>query len=246
MTTPNKDDMLRKVRALLAKAEAEGVTAQEAEALTAKAAELMAKYGIDKAVAEARAGHKHLPGNRVFDISNPWGQVKAHLLGGIAGALGCQCVLLHGSRSHKQADIDSRVHVFGYEDDIAQTDLLYTSLLFQMASALRYARVPEGAHSPRAWRRSFLLGFTTAVVLRVRNAYEIAKQESEASGTGAELVLADRSLCVKQALRDAYPATRRTRITYSGRGYNQGNAAGQRANIHDRSGVGTGSRALPR
>jgi len=41
--------MLDKVRKLLAKAEAEGVTPQEAEALTDKAAELIARYGIDRA-----------------------------------------------------------------------------------------------------------------------------------------------------------------------------------------------------
>ena len=41
--------LLDRVRKLLAKAEAEGVTPPEAEALTAKAAELMARYGIDRA-----------------------------------------------------------------------------------------------------------------------------------------------------------------------------------------------------
>ena len=40
--------LLDRVRKLLAKAEAEGVTPAEAEALTTKAAELMAKYGIDR------------------------------------------------------------------------------------------------------------------------------------------------------------------------------------------------------
>src|SRR6202035_869120 len=57
--------LLDRVRKLLAKAEAEGVTPPEAEALTAKAAELMARYGIDRArVAASRpAGqphHRHL------------------------------------------------------------------------------------------------------------------------------------------------------------------------------------------
>jgi single-stranded DNA-binding protein len=46
--------LLERVRKLLAKAEAEGITAAEAEALTAKAAELMARYGIDRALLAAR------------------------------------------------------------------------------------------------------------------------------------------------------------------------------------------------
>ena len=41
--------LLDRVRKQLAKAAAEGVTPPEAEALTAKAAELMARYGIDRA-----------------------------------------------------------------------------------------------------------------------------------------------------------------------------------------------------
>jgi hypothetical protein len=45
--------LLVRVRKLLAKAEAEGVTAAEAEALIAKAAELMARYGIDRALLAA-------------------------------------------------------------------------------------------------------------------------------------------------------------------------------------------------
>ena len=46
--------LLDRVRKLLTKAEADGVTAAEAQALTAKAAELMAKYGIDRALLAAR------------------------------------------------------------------------------------------------------------------------------------------------------------------------------------------------
>ena len=43
-------ELLDRVRKLLAKAEDDGVTPAEAEALTAKAAELMARYGIDRAL----------------------------------------------------------------------------------------------------------------------------------------------------------------------------------------------------
>src|SRR5262250_3153851 len=49
MSSDPPSALLDRVRKLLAKAEAEGVTPPEAEALTAKAAELMARYGIDRA-----------------------------------------------------------------------------------------------------------------------------------------------------------------------------------------------------
>src|SRR5271166_106562 len=86
--------LLERVRKLLAKAEAEGVTPPEAEALTAKAAELMARYGIDRARLAASRPDTDRPGSRIIDIANPWAQVRAHLLAGLAGAMRCQCVLL--------------------------------------------------------------------------------------------------------------------------------------------------------
>lgn len=45
--------LLQRVRKLLAKAEADGATPAEAEAFTVKAAELMARYGIDRALLAA-------------------------------------------------------------------------------------------------------------------------------------------------------------------------------------------------
>ena len=98
--------LLDRVRKLLAKAEAEGVTPPEAEALTAKAAELMARYGIDRARLAATHPDTDRPSSRIIDISNPWAQVRAHLLAGLAGAMRCQCVLLSTTRP------GARIHVF--------------------------------------------------------------------------------------------------------------------------------------
>jgi hypothetical protein len=71
MTSENT--LLERVRKLLAKAEAAGVTPAEAQAqaLTAKAAELMAKYGIDRALLAAARPETDKPGDRVIDIPNP-------------------------------------------------------------------------------------------------------------------------------------------------------------------------------
>src|SRR5215471_6528686 len=137
------DALLDRVRKLLVKAEADGVTQAEAQALTAKAAELMAKYGIDRALLAARRPETDGPADRVIDIGNPWARVQAHLLCGLAAALRCQCVIL--------------------------------------------------AQSARAWRRSWLLGFATAVVARVRAAEQGAAERAAAApagdGRSAALVL---------------------------------------------------------
>jgi hypothetical protein len=214
--------LLDRVRKLLAKAEAEGVTPQEAEALTAKAAELMARYGIDRARLAAARPDTDRPGSRVIDIANPWAQVRAHLLAGLAGAMRCQC------------GPGARIHVFGYASDLERADILYTSLLLQMARGLTAAVVPAGVRSPRAWRRSWLLGFVTAVITRVRAAEDRAAASAEGdteSGPSTAVVLADRAVVIRRQLEQAYPVTRRTRITYSGRGYGAGYAQGQRADI---------------
>ena len=224
--------LLARVRKLLAKAEDAGVTPAEAQALTAKAAELMAKYGIDRALLAADRPETDRPTDRVIDVGNPWARVQAHLLCGLASALRCQCVILPG------AGPGSRIHVFGFSSDLERTDVLYTSLLIQMWQGLAAAKVPDWSRSPRAWRRSWLLGFATAVVARVRDAEEAvvsrataAPATSPAPGSRTALVLADRALVIRRNIARAYPVTRRSRVTYSGNGYGAGYAEGQRADI---------------
>ncbi|MBO0825801.1 MAG: DUF2786 domain-containing protein [Actinobacteria bacterium] len=227
-TAEAPERLLDRVRKLLAKAEAEGVTAAEAQALTAKAAELMAKYGIDRALLAARQPETDKPDSRIVDIYNPWARVRAHLLCGLAAALRCQCILL-------PARTGQRVHVFGYASDIERTDVLYTSLLVQMWHGLAAADVPATVASARAWRRSWLLGFAAAVIARVRaaerNAERAADAPSAGGSSGAALVLADRALVIRQNVARAYPVTRTARLTYSGTGYVDGYAQGKRADI---------------
>jgi hypothetical protein len=241
------DRLLDRVRKLLAKAEAEGVTPAEAQALTAKAAELMAKYGIDRALLAAERPETDRPANRIVDLDSPWAREKAHLLCGLASALRCHCVLLgigpRGGqpRGPSGGPVAQRVHLFGFTSDIERTDILYTSVLLQMWHGLAGARVPEWSPNPRAWRRSWLLGFAAAVIARVREAERAAVTaatdgHSPASGRAA-LALADRTLIIRRNVEQAYPVTRTARVTYSGSGYRDGYAQGQRADI--------GSRRIP-
>jgi hypothetical protein len=228
MTAEAPDRLLDRVRKLLAKAEADGVTTEEAQAFTAKAAELMAKYGIDRALLAAARPETDKPDNRIVEIYNPWARVQAHLLCGLAAALRCQCILL-------PARAGQRVHMFGYASDIERTDVLYTSVLIQMWHGLIAAQVPAWSDSPRAWRRSWLLGYAAAVTARVRAAEQGAERAAaEAPGGGsskAALVLADRSLVIRQNVAHAYPVTRAAKVTYTGNGYGAGYAQGKRADI---------------
>ncbi|HEY7360817.1 MAG TPA: DUF2786 domain-containing protein [Streptosporangiaceae bacterium] len=229
MTSQVADPLLARVRKLLAKAEDAGVTAAEAQALTAKAAELMAKYGIDRALLAAERPETDRPADRVIDVGNPWARVQAHLLCGLASALRCQCVIL------PRRGPGSRIHMFGFSSDLERTDVLYTSLLVQMWQGLAAAEVPAWSRSPRAWRRSWLLGFAAAVVARVRAAEQDATSRATApeahAGSQTALVLADRALVIRRNIDRTYPVTRKSQVTYSGSGYGAGYTQGQRADI---------------
>jgi hypothetical protein len=238
-------DLLDRVRKLLAKAEADGVTPHEAEALTAKAAELMARYGIDRALLGALHPETDSTADRVFDLDNPWAAVRAHLLAGLASALRCQCILL------SRAEPGSRVHVFGYQSDIERADILFTSLLVQMARALAAEPVPAAGGGAKAWRRSWMLGYASAVVARVRAAEEAAVADATADGAAADgpstaLVLADRAMTVRRHAEKTYPRTRKTRVTYSGDGYQAGYREGQKADIGGAKVRSRSAPALPR
>ena len=226
-------DLLDRVRKLLAKAEDEGCSQAEAEALTAKAAELMARYGIDRALLGALHPETDKPADRVFTLANPWGDIKRHLLAGLAMALRCQCVQTRSAEG-------TRLHVFGYASDLERADILFTSLLVQMARALAKQVVPGYGGEARAWRRSWMLGYAAAVVARVRAAEEAAVASASEDAAGADvaatgqpaaLVLADRSLVVRRQVSAAYPRLRKTRVTYSGGGYGDGYREGQKADI---------------
>ena len=182
-------DLLDRVRKLLAKAEDEGCSPAEAEALTAKATELMARYGIDRALLGALRPETDRPADRVFTLDNPWGDVKRHLLAGLATALRCQCVQTRSAEG-------TRLHVFGYTSDLERADILFTSLLVQMARALAKQAVPGQGGEARAWRRSWMLGYATAVVTRVRAAEEAAAAAAAgAAGAGTRRPASRRRSC---------------------------------------------------
>jgi hypothetical protein len=229
LLTDAPERLLDRVRKLLTQAEDDAVTPAEAQAFTAKAAELMAKYGIDRALLAADQPETDQPANRMLDIDNPWAREKAHLLCGLASALRCQCILLSSSRP------GTRVHIFGFGSDIERTDLLYTSVLIQMAHGLAGAKVPDWSSSARAWRRSWLLGFATAVIARVREAelgaMTVATSQASHNPDRTAIVLADRSVVIRHQVEQAYPVTRKARVTYSGSGYRDGYERGQRADL---------------
>lgn len=216
-----------KVRKLLAKAESPACTPEEAAALTAKAAELIAKYGVDRALLAADAPDTDPVGDLVIECPAPYARDKADLLAGVGAVLRCQSVRRHGLVDGRHA---FAIHLFGHGSDLERVELLYTSLLVQAAHGLAAAPLPAW-ENPAAFRRSWLAGFRQAVCWRLREAEERAVGEPS-PGPSVALVLADRSSAVGEALMTAYPRLRFSgprQLAGSGRAV--GYAAGQRANL---------------
>jgi hypothetical protein len=249
------EEILAKVRKLLAKAEDVAATPAEAETYTAKAAELIATYGIDRALLAEQDPDSDVVGDRVVVLDPPYALDKAGLLAGVAAQLRCRSV----QRVRYLGDgREISLHLFGYASDLLRAEVLYTSLLFQATTALAHARPPFG-ESVAAFRRSWLAGFTAAITRRLADAETRARQEAEEqrhaaggdAGRSVSLVLADRSLDVARAMTEAYPHTRRAqRRQLSGSGGRSGWLAGQRADLGGTARVGGGDggrvgRSLP-
>ncbi|MFY1688679.1 DUF2786 domain-containing protein [Plantactinospora sp. WMMB782] len=223
------DAMLSKVRKLLAKAEDPACTPAEAEAFTAKATELIARYGVDRALLAARDPGTDPVGDRTVDIPAPYALDKAGLLAGIAHALRCRSVRRRGGSGFV-------MHLFGFASDLERVEVLFTSLLVQAAHGISVAPVPPGDH-PAAFRRSWLAGFASAVAGRLSRAEAAAaaSAESGSAESGAPsvaLVLADRSDRVDRRLAEAYPRLRTAAPRrLLGGGLEQGASAGRRADL---------------
>lgn len=241
------DDKLARIRKLLAQAEDPAATEGEAEAFNAKAAELMARHGIDAALLAARDPGREVVGDLVVDLLAPYAYEKACLGTAVARGLRCSAVL----RTTRAGDGTSHtLHLFGHTSDLMITDLLLTSLLVQGTGELVRRRVPAGQHAA-AYRRTWWLGFTSAIAARLAETEAAAAREAEpafaATGSSAALVLADRAAVAEQSAAAAYPHLRAARARYlSGGGIEAGRAAGERADLGRTTRVGRSDSSVPR
>lgn len=240
-TPETKAKMLDRVRSLLALAERAGTQA-EADLATERAAEIMARYNIDKAMAEHRA-HAHVkPVQRDFYIQSPYATAKVSLLAAVGSGFRCT-VFYSGAGTYTTA------HVYGFEDDIDAVMLLFTSLLLQAANAAKRVHAStEGRYytvnRTKSARRAYLLGFAWSIRERLEVAQAAAAQDSESgSSASKELVLVGREAAVRAIL----PKARQVRqVSRNAQAFAQGREDGNRANLHDRAEVAPKGRAITR
>jgi hypothetical protein len=233
MNEPASDATLGRIRKLLAQAEHPNTSPTEAEAFTAKAAALIARYGIDRALLAATDPTTDLLADRTIHVDAPYARDKATLAAWVGMALGCRCTI---SGPHPRGQI--RVAVFGFASDIDRAELLYTSLLIQASNALAVVRPPWGEH-PAAFRRTFYGGFAAAVSRRLKAAEARAQKEHTThshagGGSSVALVLADRHDQVDRYYTQRNPNIGKARPRrLSGSGRTDGYTAGMRADLDD-------------
>ena len=216
---------LAQVRALLAKAESTEFEA-EAEALTAKAQELVARYSLDRLLAQGSGpttSGDDLAVRRIW-IDPPYVGAKLTLVHQVSLANRC--------RAAAAASLGYSV-VVGAPTDLAAVEMLVTSLLVQADVAMLHqgSRVGRAGRSrTRAFRQSFLTAFAVRIGERLE---QVAKEAVAAEDTGGLLpVLRDHESRVGDAFDAVIPHTtgRSTSVT-DGEGWAAGHAAADLAQL---------------
>jgi hypothetical protein len=242
------ESRLNRVRKLLAKAEAiqqmkepDAGLLREAEALNERAAQLIAQYGIDRAMLAAQGREADTVTDRVLFIDRPFADEMLQMLWNIALALGAK------GRSIKtwddQAGPKARggvprggwkygLRLFAHGSDMERIELLYTSARNQaLAGAKRIVnRETEFGQAQKADRVSYLEGFRSGVYLQINRAEQDARERQAAKDQEAKdlamlegrksevtyaLVLVDRRKAVDVAMDLAYGITQEQRARWA-------------------------------
>ncbi len=218
---------LRVIRGLLAKAEATDF-AEEAETLTAKAQELMTRHAVDAAVLQGDLPADDVETRRVH-VADPYVRAKVQLLGAVAEANDVRLVWYQGL---------GIATIIGGRADLDAVELLFTSLLLQVAQGLAVAERTAGpSSSPRAFRRAFLLGYAHRIGERLQDARRRATADAAAERQMDLLpVLRSRREAVDAAVAELFPKLRssRSRASVDARGWHAGQTAAERADVGPR------------
>lgn len=243
---------MERVRRLLDLAEHPNTGEEEAALASAHAAALMLRHGLDSsAVRRGNTGRSETIDGLEFEVSNRGGHARErcwalHL---VCDALGCKGaqhwtgVRGRGIRGAGRVTMT----VIGPEPVLDSLRVLLPSLTLQMENQVRpavrifAAREPtaiEGkdrrARATSGFRRAFYVGFGSGVATKLRD--RVAEVTEQVRGTGAELVLMDRTALVQTEFDRRFPNLRPARATALDHdGYHTGHAAGRHADLNDRN-----------
>lgn len=261
MTEDLKSKYADKIAALLRKAESTPHP-EEAETFFTKAAELMSKYGIERAMIDAREGRK---------ADDKYAEEEFVTIGIYRHALywidifclwNAGCELYEVTRAGARV-IDGRTYKqtrvvvgCGFKSDLERARIMATSLKLQAmraeskwweANEYRYEWDTPGQQ--HAARRGFMLAFAQGANSIMAKQEDKAKKEAEAEHgeTSVALVLADKKDLVRAEFEKQHPNLRKGRASRMNDGGYEARAAGYaegtRADV-ERPAAGQGNKAL--
>lgn len=214
----------------------------EIEQAQSRAAELIAKYGIDRAVLAASGAVVDGTVDRVIMAERPFASKMQTLLTVIVDAMGGKArhVKTWNKESGPKAKggiprggYDFGVRVFAYASDLERIELLYASLRNQaLAGVSRVVnKDTEFGQAQKADRESYLDGWVSGLYRKLQQAERDARERAEAEETEARdramedgqtftgpsvaLVLADRKTALDRAYDLAQGITPEMRIEWA-------------------------------
>lgn len=232
----DRDDVWRRVRALLSRANHDGTPRAEAESALALAYRLMVKYDLDeRELAHHQTIGRHRSSDaiasRTYRTTGPYRVRRNEIRSRIADALSCAVL-----RDFIAGDSDTVVTViYGTTADLDAVEVIY-----EAAELLALRTIPWG---DRSFRTSWYQGFAVGVWKKLMQ----ERRKVERTTAGAALVLAERQDRALHTMKLERPGIRTEpdeRITWAD-AYEGGRTAGERISTGRRD-VSGGSKALPR
>lgn len=237
-----------RIQALLAKAESTN-SEEERASILEKVDDLMAKWGIDRAMIEARRIADGAPprlGHLTLDFEGMAGQTrKNYLEAAWRVAMGLGNLRGHRVRNYKMRGNQDNLYLFGFESDLEAFSMLWSSLQTQIiVSTTQWwksevmrdqgcAGFPASVRSKM--KRDYIIGYSRTLYKRlsaIRTQNE--SQSSRDTGGSSALVLVDRKTMVDRAYEEQNPDLRAGRASKARIGagsFEAGRRDGARADI---------------
>lgn len=192
------DGKLAMIRKLLdtAASLAEDGNEAAAKSYEERAEMLLARYGWERAMLPENERKAEQITTLVILVTGAYAIDRRYLLTQIGWAFNCY-------NRFRRIEGGFRVTLMGFESDLERAEILYTSLQLQAMSAMRQAEMPWYETNRTRFNKSWMLGFANRVNERL--AQLNTKVGEEFKGTGAELVLVDRSKQVEAAFKEKNP-----------------------------------------